>query len=186
MKKVWILIGALLAAFPAYAEEAAVVPETASETAAPLEADDNAPIEYIVENQNAEAHPDEDIPACDDARLISRLLANSRAYMALNPPSTVLEKRTQKIISRNMDKFAEISADNFKISEDFNVASKIVTVKINQGLEPNRMRLCKSTSEGVTSNVYFLVYDNYGRITVDVINFSPLADMGREFTFNYW
>lgn len=183
LKNIWILVGAFLflSSSNICAEELAanVIDNTEAEDA-------NAPIEFIQSKADNENGIDADIPTCDDSVLISKVWSNGRAFMAKNPPSSIIEKRRQNLISKNLDKFQEIPAGNITAKDDFEVARKVIMIKINNGLDSSKLRLCKSTSKGITSNVYILIYKEYGRINVDVVNFSPLANQDNEFNFKYW
>lgn len=183
LKNLWILIGAILFfSVPSLANEnmAAHVIDNTQAT------DENAPIEFIESKADNKVEIDADIPTCDDSVLISKVWTNGKSFMAKNPPSSIIEKRRQNLISKNLDKFQEIPAGNITAKDDFNVASKVIMIKINNGLDGSKLRLCKSTSKGITANVYILIYKEYGRINVDVINFSPLANQNNEFSFKYW
>lgn len=148
--------------------------------------DEDAPIEFVENKADAQVEIDADIPTCDDSVLIAKVLENGKAFMAKNPPSSIIDKRRQNLVSKNLDKFEEVSPESITAKDDFNVASKVIMIKINNGLDSSKLRLCKSTSKGITSNVYILIYKEYGRINVDVINFSPLANQNNEFNFKYW
>lgn len=183
LKNIWILIGAVLfLSVPSFAADnmaANVIDNTEAE-------DENAPIEFIQNENVAKVGIDADIPTCDDSVLISKVWANGKAFMAKNTANSIVDKRRQNLISKNLDKFKEIPAGNITAKDDFNVASKVIMIKINNGLDSSKLRLCKSTSKGITSNVYILIYKEYGRINVDVINFSPLTNQDNEFNFRYW
>ena len=83
----------------------------------------------------------------------------------------------------NLDKFKEIDAGKITARDDFEVASRVVMIKINNGLDNSLLRLCKSTSEGITSNVYILLYREYGETIVEVMNLVPLSAGEKSFTF---
>lgn len=145
--------------------------------------DKNEPIEFVDTEETVEIDPA--LPTCDDSILLAKVWMNSKSFMAANPGTSVLEKRNEALISRNLDKFKEIDAGKITARDDFEVASRVVMIKINNGLDNSLLRLCKSTSEGITSNVYILLYREYGETIVEVMNLVPLSAGEKSFTFKY-
>lgn len=212
MQKLWILLSAffLFSVSPLRAEETApemtaseeAVAETeGTETAAEPVADEipsqsgavvidnteqpneDEPIEFVDTEEKVEIDPA--LPTCDDTILLSKVWVNGKSFMAANPGTSVVEKRNEALIIRNLNKFKEIDAGKITARDDFEVASRVVMIKINNGLDNSLLRLCKSTSEGITSNVYILIYREYGETIVEVMNFSPLSADQKSFTFKY-
>ncbi len=212
MQKFWILLSAffLFSVSPLSAEETApdaaaseeevsatVEPETEVEDVSvetqvqngmviidsTEQPNENEPIEFVDTEETVEI--DSALPACDDTILLAKVWMNGKSFLATNPGTSVLEKRTEALITRNLNKFKEIDAGKITARDDFEVASRVVMIKINNGLDNSLLRLCKSTSEGITSNVYILLYREYGETIVEVMNFSPLSAAQKSFTFKY-
>ncbi len=198
MQKLWILLSAifLFSVSPLYAQENTeelpasepYVSEEVSDGGAVIidnteSPDENEQIEFVDTEELVEI--DSALPLCDDTILLSKVWINGKSFLAANPGTSVLEKRNEALISRNLNKFKEIDAGKITAKDDFEVASRVVMIKINNGLDNSKLRLCKSTSEGITSNVYILLYREYGETFVEVMNFSPLSAAQKSFTFKY-
>ncbi|MCX4349680.1 MAG: hypothetical protein OSJ76_07860 [Alphaproteobacteria bacterium] len=125
------------------------------------------------------------LPACADSRLKELVLAKVHEYHSEHPVSSILEKRRQALLYKNVQQFAEVSAEGFTSKQDFNVANKLLMVKINNGLDNQELRLCKNEGAGKAGEIYLLIYPYGFDIRVSILNFVPQVSGQDEFYINY-
>ena len=115
------------------------------------------------------------LPSCNEAKV--HLLINEKIseYYKKNPRINLFEKRMQNLMRKNMKEFEELDVSAFGQQDNRLVANKLLTIKINNGLDASEIRLCKSKSLPHIPSVYLLIYpDNY-YYKIDIINFAQSA-----------
>ncbi len=125
------------------------------------------------------------LPTCGDEELKKLVLAKVSAYHKEHPVSSILEKRRQALLYKNLKQFTEVQTEGFTSKDDFNVANKLLMVKINNGLDNNELRLCKNSGQGIAEDIYLLIYPYAYDIRVSILNFVPVAPDNEEFFVNY-
>jgi len=124
------------------------------------------------------------LPTCDDKKLHELLTAKISEYYQKHSAVSQLEKRMQKLISRSMKHFNEVDVASFSPQDNIYVANKLMSIKINDGLENKEIRLCRTTVVPNLPIIYLLIYpDNYYYM-VDIINFEGTPS-NREFFVIY-
>lgn len=125
------------------------------------------------------------LPKCNDEKL-QRLLDDKIAeYYRKTPPESLIEKRMQHLILRNFHNFETVDTVDFSPDADRRVANRLITVKINNGLNDDEVRLCRTQSDSKLPIVYLLIYpENYTYI-VEVINFINYSPSHRDFLVIY-
>ena len=125
------------------------------------------------------------LPECNDEKL-QRLLDDKIAeYYRKTPPESLIEKRMQHLILRNFHNFETVDTVDFSPDADRRVANRLITVKINNGLNDDEVRLCRTQSDSKLPIVYLLIYpENYTYI-VEVINFINYSPSHRDFLVIY-
>lgn len=113
------------------------------------------------------------LPTCDNAFLLDNVKAAIVDYYQQNPSKNDLERRQQLLMLRDISHFSQIPSANFSSEQDFNVASKIITLKINERIDADQIRLCKSQSSGLSQNIYLLIYYQDYEVLVDIVSFAP-------------
>ncbi len=143
--------------------------------ATPLQADETT----LKDNAEHQA-----LPTCNDKKLHELLTAKISEYYQKHTAVSQLEKRMQKLLSRNMNNFNEVDIASFSPQDNIYVANKLMSIKINDGLENKEIRLCRTDSIPNLPIVYLLIYpDNYYYM-IDIINFAGTSS-NREFFVIY-
>lgn len=108
------------------------------------------------------------LPDCDDSRLTNNVLRRIAQYYASHPNNTIIEKRRQILLQKNLSDFKNIDIDTFSAKENIKIADKLISYKINKGLNSSDIRLCKSTS---SQPFYLIIYPQNNIYTVEIVNF---------------
>ncbi len=120
-----------------------------------------------------------ELPSCHNPVLLQKVRETIKAYGLKNPPQNIIDRRKQTLLLKNLDGFVLVDNENFTSKDDFRTAGRLVTVKINNGLTDNDVKVCKSSSSGAGSNIYLLIYPyDEKAYTVEIINFVP-PQLGR-------
>lgn len=124
------------------------------------------------------------LPKCDDEKLYGLLQRKITEYYHARPAVSQLEQRMQKLITRHMNYFENIDVAAFSPKDNIYVANKLMSVKINNGLEDNEIRICRTKITGNLPDVYLLIYPSNYSYMVDIINFAG-ASSNRDFFVIY-
>lgn len=125
------------------------------------------------------------MPECSDPALSKIVLDKIRSFYVSHPPQTLIEKREQKLLLRNLQHFEEVPVADFSGPKSREIANKIIMVKVNNTLEDKDLRLCKTKkSPGVQEVFLLLHYENFYYLG-DILNFSPRILSGQEFFVIY-
>ena len=119
---------------------------------------------------------DHALPTCDNQYLLHNVTAAVDQYNQQNPPANLYEKKQQLLLLKDFKGFSEVAADNFTSEENFNVSSKLVSLKINNKLINEDIRVCKSTSQGPAKDLFLIIYPKDYEILIDLVNFNPRKD----------
>ena len=124
------------------------------------------------------------LPNCNDSKLHQLLQRKISEYYNTHLAVSQLEQRTQKLISRHMNYFEAIDTATFSPKDNIFVANKLMGVKINNGLEDNEIRICRTRITGNLPDVYLLIYPYNYSYMVDIINFAGVSS-SRDFFIIY-
>lgn len=126
------------------------------------------------------------LPSCQNPVLLERVLAEIKKYQEDNPPQNIKERRKQQLLLKNLNGFIPVDSRVFTSKDEPRTANRLITVKINRGLDDSELVLCKSSGRGEKYNIYLLVYPdgNEGYI-VDILNFVPIQIGMPELSFSY-
>ena len=91
----------------------------------------------------------------------------------------------QKLILRNFHSFEAVDTSNFSPDDDLRVANKLVSIKINNGLTDDEIRLCRTQSDSKLPVVYLLIYPENFTYLVEVINFINYNPSYKDFLLIY-
>ena len=129
----------------------------------------------LVEDNPAFENPDEALgkaeeitmPPCDDAKLYQKILSEVRAFLKGDGETSVMTKRRNALIGANIEGFEEVPATNFLPETDNNTANALITIKINQKVKAEDIRLCHQTGKG---NLYVILYPYQDNVKGHIIN----------------
>ena len=125
------------------------------------------------------------LPECNDAKLQRLLDEKVSEYYRKTPPESLLEKRMQQLILRNFHSFEPVDTSSFGPEDDLRVANKLISVKINNGLNDDEVRLCRTQSDSKLPIVYLLIYPENFAYMVEVINFIKYSPSHKDFFVIY-
>lgn len=108
------------------------------------------------------------IPECDNPRLHDLVIAKINAYFNDEKSWSIIERRRQVLMLRNLQSYITLDPENFSLKENSKVADKLITYKINKGLTEDKIRLCRS---GAERQIYLFIYPEDAHYRVEIINF---------------
>ena len=131
-----------------------------------------APAE-AVEMPITSVQPEITLPRCQDEHLLTQVQNLIEEHNNVYPVVTIYEKRKRALQLKNTKLFEEEQVRGFSARQNRYVADKLLMTKINEGLEDNEIRLCRS----VVINkqfppIYLMIYkDKTDNIQVFVLNY---------------
>lgn len=120
-------------------------------------------------------------PECQNPRLLQKVLEKIASFYRQNPSNSIIDKRRQTLMLKNLHNFQEVDIASFDPKENFAVSDQIISYKINKGLKEEQMRLCRSS---YPRPIYLLIYPHNNFYTVEIINF-PGRALSKNFTTVY-
>lgn len=121
-----------------------------------------------------------EMPNCDDPQLIEQVHAKLAPYLQDNNGS-IIEKRRLALLRKGLDKFADLNSDMISPKDDLVAADRLLELKINNRLESNSVRLCRSTLPMTGINVYLVMYFSDNQLMVEILNLVK----GEKLKFNF-
>lgn len=152
------------------------VPAEDGDAAVTLELPSEAAEEFVIDKPKAII-----LPGCDNEQMIEKVIAKVDAYNQEHPATSIMKKRNQALMLKNLRHFAEIDAADFTSKQNYNVANQILMTKINRRLDDKDLRLCKNTGKGKASEIYLLIYPWWDNVYVSIINFIPPSGENSDF-----
>lgn len=119
------------------------------------------------------------MPSCNDPRMLELVADKISGIYADHPSQSILEKRNQQLTLRNLHDFSEQKVADYITPKFRNIANQIMTVKMNDGLRNEDLRLCRTRETTTLPAIYLLIHPQSGTYIVDILNFGP-AGMGKE------
>ncbi len=111
----------------------------------------------------------EKLPECNNALMLELVSAKIQEYQKANPSNSIVGRREQALIIKNLKNFIEEPVLGFNHDNNYNVAKELVMAKVNYHLNDNNIRLCRN----IGNDIYLLIYPDEDRIKVQIINFAP-------------
>lgn len=121
------------------------------------------------------------LPQCDNTEMLEQVSTQIREYQEGNPSDSIVGRREQALIVKNLKNFKEISIADFDYKGNYVVGKELVMTKVNYHLENDDMRLCQNTG----SDIYLLMYPEGKGARVQIINFVPSVGSGNDFSIYY-
>ncbi|MDD4557296.1 MAG: hypothetical protein PHE89_08265 [Alphaproteobacteria bacterium] len=118
------------------------------------------------------------MPSCNNVSLRENLFRSLQSYLATKPQTTLLERRKQTLILKNITTFEEVSPEKVNPKTDVELANEIILTKINMGIPTTEMKVCRCTNNIAGKNLYIFMYKKEDNIFGKVINFTdePVED----------
>ncbi len=170
---------------PCYAEEVSGQEEAAKaeteEGNIQPDSQDNVAKESIEKKENAGVV----LPECSDSKLTLKVKQVTDEFQAKTEASSIRDRRHQILVSKSIGKFSDEELSSFRPKDNYTVANRMITLKINGGLDEKNIKLCSSDSTLVGHKIYLLMFPENGKIKVEVINFSTDQGEGNILPFVY-
>ena len=120
------------------------------------------------------------LPSCNQASMLAAVVAEIGEYQQAHPANSIVSRRKQALMIKNLKDFEEIPVANFDNSANYEVARELVMTKVNYRISEENMRLCRGNSD-----IYLLIYPEGHGFRVQILNFIPAAANGNEFSIFY-
>lgn len=114
-----------------------------------------------------------DMPNCDNLQLHQLVQDKIANYFKKEHATSIVEKRRQILLLRHLNKFESIDPAEITPQDNRLLADKIITYKINKGLEEENMRICRSLAY---HPIYLFMYPEQDAFRVEIVNFPGQAD----------
>ena len=148
----WLFLSLLLLVRPAWSQE---ITEEVD-----LLAPDSEP-EAEIQKQTIKT-----IPTCQDEQVLQQVQALLEEYNQEHPVNSIYEKRQRALQMRYTQKYDEEEVAGFTSKQNREVADKLLMTKINNGLNDDEIRLCKSDVKGTDFQpIYIMIYRNHNNET---------------------
>lgn len=125
------------------------------------------------------------LPECNDERFLVLVKDHITAYQNRYPANTVIGKRKQMLMLKKISFFEEISPENITSKDDFTLANEIITLKINNGISSQNLRVCKGPMGIKNSNLYIITYKDGNLVISKILNFAEPGATKRDLEFYY-
>ncbi len=145
-------------------------------------AESKDPIMIIYPNDNENYLNTDNMPGCNDAKLVSEVKEVVSQYLSKVPEVSIFENRKRNLVMKNINTYKEIAVSEFNKSDNYQVADELIMTKINQNMTDNNFRICVGTGK---KPVYLLIYPEDFSYRVKIINFIPPKANGNDFSILY-
>lgn len=110
-----------------------------------------------------------EMPACNNKDFEAKIIEAAETYFENTPVSSISAKRKKFLTLKSLNGFEQASAQNFSPETDFNTASALIMVKINEHVEEKDILLCRQ-KEGHNPPIYVIAYPYMDNIKAYIIN----------------
>ncbi len=139
----------------------------------------------VIENQGV-VKPEAEylFPDCQASALEDQVRKRIISFQKETKAENTYERRARRLAEKNIGSFTQVDLEKFSPENDYLIADRLITLKINRKLTDRDFRLCMSSNPLTSRQLYLLMYPAPGEdgISVDVLNFQ---NAGRPLTFQY-
>lgn len=124
------------------------------------------------------------LPSCQNEVILPQVNLLLENYNKEHPVDSLYEKRQRALQLKYAKEYKEETVAGYTSKKDENIANKLLMTKINQGLDDEQIRLCKSVQQNDRfPPIYLMMYfNNENHLEVHVLNF--LKDQKEELKIN--
>ena len=149
-------------------------------------------VSRAAENQPLTASPTEtkalpvSFPSCEDENLIKQVQDVVAVFLQKNPPRNIRERRSRLLTVKNIADFEPVDVASFIPAVNYNVADRLIMLKMNNRLQNEELRLCveKTAVSGEGTRIYLLMVAAADGVEVEIVNFQNLPSLS-EMRFVY-
>jgi hypothetical protein len=123
-------------------------------------------------------------PTCDTPQLREKILATVEDYLQTQASATIVHKRHNALLLRDLQAFEEIPAAGFSPDTDVTTANALITLRINRKIRSEEILLCRQ-SNAQKRPVYVVLYPFAGRFSGYIINLEKNVSDFDRVTFEY-
>ncbi len=115
-------------------------------------------------------------PQCSDPVLIAQAQEVLRqARKGDDNQGSIYRRRRTVLALKNIDNFKEVSLKTFRPKDNYTVAQKMMTIKMNEHISEADLQLCASDNPILKNKVYLLLHEVPEGIKADILNY-PLGE----------
>lgn len=127
-----------------------------------------------------------ELPQCQDENMLAVAKDYIKAVLLKNKDESTMYRRRRHFVLHNLDKFAEENVADYKTMARRPISDMIATIRMNEGIAEENIRLCKNQSMNqYASQIYLLIYPLEEGYKIHVINLLPETGNNHEIYFVY-
>lgn len=111
-------------------------------------------------------------PDCDDERLLAETRRLMDEYQTNETAENIHQYRRQRLVAKNMGRFTAVDVSEFKPRDNYEVADRMITLKINDGIPSDAFRICRGSNSVIGREIFLLMYPAENQVVVEVLNFT--------------
>lgn len=139
----------------------------------------------VIENQDA-VRPNSGhlFPDCQASALEDQVRKRIISFQGETKAENTYERRARRLAEKNIGSFTQVDLEKFSPADNYLIADRLITLKINRKLTDHDFRLCVGSNPLTSRQLYLLMYPALGEegVSVDVLNFQ---NAGHPLTFQY-
>lgn len=123
-------------------------------------------------------------PTCENPMLLTQVHQAVSAWQQKSPAENIYDRRARLLTIKNIRSFAAVDVESFVPADNYKVADRMITVKINERLSNQDLQLCVSNNPILKDKIYLLLRPlNDDTVGVDVLNYPGTEKSPISFVF---
>ncbi len=110
-------------------------------------------------------------PSCEN--LLEKVRQTIQAVQQQEVADNIYQYRRQHLIYKGIRELVEVDVSTFHPNDNREVANRMITLKINDGILPSSFKICRGNNKIVEKDIFVLMYPEQERIKAEVLNFIP-------------
>ena len=107
---------------------------------------------------------------CNNVELLNQVRQKINSLQT--EEENIVKHRRRLLALKHIEKFSHLSVKDFVPKDNYRVANRIITIKINNGLKDEDLQLCVSSNPILSRKVYLLIYTLEDKKYVEIINYT--------------
>ena len=118
------------------------------------------------------------LPACNDEKLMEKTKQYIKEYFSQTKSSSMKFRRRRYFLQNRLAEFQEENIANYKTEQKRPISDIIITLKMNDGIIEENMRLCKNQSRYPEAKDLYILYHPAAKgWKIYVINLKQASDI---------
>ena len=122
------------------------------------------------------------MPKCDNAKLYDKVRTIVKDFLDSEHATSSIAKRRNALKNANITGLEAVEVSGFSAETDYNTANALITLKINEKVRAEDIRLCRQTGKG---NLYVILYPYQDNVKGHIINLNPFDRENQGVSFIY-